>query len=449
MNKEKGTLKWSEILGYGVGGMFTYGFQLCVTGYFLMIFMTDIAGFSTALAATLNTAIQVIKMITMVFSGVIIDKINFRTGKYRTWILICGIGLGIFFPLSFVYLPLPTTTYAVIFLIIYSLQTLFYNMGWTAQRAVIGKMARNNSDVVMLNTTAQFAGVFSSVVFGIIGYPLMGIALWADTKQVYGGSSAIYGIMIIIGAIMLYRLCGKFEQTADSAESVRKESVGFLQMLGALKGPMIPFFLAYSFTAAQTGFLNTLLVYYTTYVLNNPAAAAAALSANAIFGVIGCLIAPALTKRMSKKKILILTQVICTVGYVGLALFGSTAVGFVVIRAVITFVGMPASILMGAICNDIGDSMEMRGEVAPRAFLQGLAGSTTRVGLVISTAVASFALAAIGYSEGVTFTPDMIRAMVILIAVLPGVACALSAVSMLFYKIDEKDIAAYHQQKHN
>lgn len=449
MKKEKGTLKWSEILGYGAGGMFAYGFQLCVTGYFLMIFMTDIAGFSTALAATLNTAIQVIKMVTMVFSGVIIDKINFRSGKYRTWILICGIGLGIFFPLSFVYFPLPTTTYALVFLVIYSLQTLFYNMGWTAQRAIIGKMARNNSDVVMLNTTAQFAGVFSSVVFGIIGYPLMDLALWADTKQIYGGSSAIYGIIIIIGAILLYRMCGKYETTADTAQAKKKESVSFLQMLSALKGPMIPFFLGYSFNAAQTGFFNTLLVYYTTYVLNDPATAAAAVGAISIMGVVGCLIAPALTKRFTKKAIFVATQVICAVGYLGLAFFGSTSIGFIGIRAIITFVGMPSSILMGALCNDIGDCLEMKGEVAPRAFLQGLAGSTTRVGLVVSTAIASFALAAIGYTEGVVFTQSMIDAMVVLIAVLPGATCALSAVSMLFYKVDEKEIATYHSTKNN
>ncbi|MCQ2420231.1 MAG: MFS transporter [Clostridia bacterium] len=449
MKKEKGTLKWSELLGYGVGGMFAYGFQLCVTGYFLMIFMTDVAGFSTTLAATLNTAIQVIKMITMIFSGVLIDKINFRSGKYRTWSLICGIGLGVFFPLSFVWFPLPTTTYAVVFLIIYSLQTLFYNMGWTAQRAIIGKMARNNSDVVMLNTTAQFSGVFSSVVFSVIGYPLLNLALWADTKQIYGGSSAVYGSCILIGAILLYRLCGKYEATADDAQAMKKDNVSFLQMFSALKGPMIPFFLAYSFTAAQTGFFNTLLVYYTTYVLKNPAVAATAVGAISVAGVIGCLIAPMLTKRFSKKSIFIATQVICAVGYIGLAFFGSTAVGFVGIRALVTFVGMPSSILMGALCNDIGDCQEMKGEAAPRAFLQGLAGSTTRLGLVLSTAIASFAFAAIGYSEGIEFTESMIKSMVVLIAVLPGASCALSALCMLFYKVDEKDIAAYHAQKNN
>ena len=129
MEKEKRTLKFSEIFGFGAGGMFTYGFQLMITGYYLLYYMTDIAGFSTVLAASLYSTIQIIKMVTMLFSGVIIDAINFRSGKYRTWVLVSGIGLGLFFPLSFFYYPLPQSVYVVVFMIIYTLQTLFYNVG--------------------------------------------------------------------------------------------------------------------------------------------------------------------------------------------------------------------------------------------------------------------------------------------------------------------------------
>ena len=43
MEKEKRTLKFSEIFGFGAGGMFTYGFQLMITGYYLLYYMTDIA----------------------------------------------------------------------------------------------------------------------------------------------------------------------------------------------------------------------------------------------------------------------------------------------------------------------------------------------------------------------------------------------------------------------
>ncbi|MBQ7736351.1 MAG: MFS transporter [Oscillospiraceae bacterium] len=446
MEKEKTTLKAKEILGYGIGGMFPYGFVLCVTGYYLLIFMTDIAGFPTALAAGLYTAIQIIKLITMAVSGVIVDKVNFKGGKYCTWILIAGIGLGISFPLCFLYLALPTTAYAALFMVVYTIQTLCYNVGWTAQRAIIGPMSKNNADVVTLNTAAQFSGLFTSVVYGIVGNAVLGIALWKNTKQLYAGASAVYGVVIILGSILLYSMCKKYE-AGETKAAEKQKSIGFGEMLKSFKGPAIPFFFSYTFTAATTGFFQALLAYYTTYVLNDPKATAIALSATAIFGVLGCVLTPMMSKKMTKKGIHITSQLVSAVGYVALALFGKTAAVFIIIRAIITFVGMPSTIVMNALANDIGDKIEMEGGTAPRAFLQSLAGTSNRAGLVISSAIASFSLAAIGYHEGVTFTPAMTRSLVMLIAAVPGIACLLAAVCMFFYHVDEKELAAYHASK--
>ena len=336
----------------------------------------------------------------------------------------------------------------VVFMIIYTLQTLFYNVGWTAMRAVIGKVAKNKADVVALNTSAQSAGTISSILYGYIGYPILGIALWAGTKQAYGCASAIYGLTIILGAIYMFCAFGKYEHQADEAAPVKKQRTGFFEMFKALKGPMVPFFCSYSFSAASVGFFMTLLVYYTTYVLNDPAAAAKSLSWNAIVGLIGCLITPWLTKRLSKKAIHVGGMILSAVGYVALALFGSKALPFIAIRAAINLVGCPSTCVMSALCNDIGDNIEMQGKEAPRAFLQGLAGATTRVGLILSSSISAFSMAAIGYVPGMEFTPELIQKMVILIAVIPAVVCAIAGACMIFYRLDEKQIAEYNAKKY-
>ena len=154
---------------------------------------------------------------------------------------------------------------------------------------------------------------------------------------------------------------GKYEHQADEAAPVKKQRTGFFEMFKALKGPMVPFFCSYSFSAASVGFFMTLLVYYTTYVLNDPAAAAKSLSWNAIVGLIGCLITPWLTKRLSKKAIHVGGMILSAVGYVALALFGSKALPFIAIRAAINLVGCPSTCVMSALCNDIGDNIEMQG----------------------------------------------------------------------------------------
>ena len=73
----------------------------------------------------------------------------------------------------------------------------------------------------------------------------------------------------------------------------------------------------------------------------------------------------------------------------------------------------------------------MQGKEAPRAFLQGLAGATTRVGLILSSSISAFSMAAIGYVPGMEFTPELIQKMVILIAVIPAVVCAIAGACMI------------------
>ncbi len=448
MEKEKSTLKVGTILGYGLGGMFPLGFVLCVAGYYLNIFMTDIVGFSAALAAVLYTSIQIIKMITMAMSGAIVDKYEMKNGKYRTWILISGIALGIAFPLCFLYLNIPTSTYMIIFVIFYIFQSLAYNVSWTAQHAVIAPMSKNGADVVLLNTVSQFAGLFTSVVYMIVGNALLNVPAWAGSKQMYFGPCVIYGIVIILGSIFLYALCGKYEKGAVSAGTKeKKKGMSLGEMLKSFKGPAIPFFFSFTFTAATTGFFNALLAHFATYVLENPNVVTLSMGVTSIAGVLGAVLTPMISKSSSRKNVHIVCQIISCIAYVVLALFGKNQILFIIMRAVATFVGMPSTILMTAMANDIGDQMEMNGEEPPRAFLQSLAGTANRAGLVISAALGSSVLVTIGYVAGKVFTDAMKTSLTTYIAALPAGCCLLAALLMLFYKVDEKAIARYKAAK--
>lgn len=446
MKKEKTSLSVRTILGYGLGGMFPLGFVLCMATY-LNLFMTDFIGFSAAAAAVLYTAIQIIKMVTMAISGAIVDKFEIKGGKYRTWILLSGIALGISFPLCFLYLELPLSVYVVVFVLFYIVQSLCYNISWTAQHAIIAPMSRNNSDVVLLNTVSQFAGLFTSVVWMIIGTALFNVPKWAATKQQYFFPCCVYGLVIILGSVLLYVMCGKYEKNTAGQKQEKKKEMSLGEMLHCFKGPVVPFFFSYTFTAATTGLITALLGHFATYVLENPDVIALSLSVTSLCGVLGCVLTPMMTKRMTKKSIHITAQIVSCIAYVLLALFGQSQALFVLLRGLATFVGMPSTIVMTALANDMGDNMEMNGETPPRAFLQSLAGTANRAGLVIAASVGTSCLAAIGYQAGCVFTAAMKSSLTLLIAALPAACCILAAITMCFYKVDETKIAAWKAEK--
>lgn len=444
MEKEKSTFKFGTIVGYGLGGMFPLGFVLCLANY-LNLFLTDYAKLPVALAATIYTSIQVIKMITMAISGVIVDKFDIKAGKYRTWILISGIMLAISFPLCFKAFNLTTGTYTVVLLVVYFVQSLAYNVSWTAQHAVIAPMSKNNADVVLLNTVSQFAGLLTSVIYMVAVAAFNSLQ---NSPDYYFIQALVFSVIILVGSIVLYTMCGKYEKGgAETNSSQKQKGMSFGEMLKAFKGPAIPFFFSYTFTAATTGFIQALLGHFATYVLENPTVVAISGGATAICGVLGCVLTPMMTKKLTKKNIHIVSQIVSCIAYVLLVVLGKNAVMFIVMRGLATFVGMPSTIVMTAIANDLGDQMEMEGKDAPRAFLQSLAGTANRAGLVISAAIGTSILGVIGYEYGVEFTASMKSALTLWIAALPAGCCALAALIMVFCKTDEKAISAWKANK--
>jgi Na+/melibiose symporter-like transporter len=74
-------------------------------------------------------------------------------------------------------------------------------------------------------------------------------------------------------------------------------------------------------------------------------------------------------------------------------------------------------------------------------------GTSTRLGSLISSSIASFGLAALGYVKGTEPTEKMLKGITALMAIGPATVCLLCCVFMLFYKVNEKELNEYRIRK--
>lgn len=453
--QNKLTLSPVTLTLYCLGGMFPAGFVLVITGYYFMFFMTDMLMLPTALAATVYSAIQWWKLFSMVASGMIIDGIPLKSGRYRGWSLIAGFVQAIAFPLAFADFGLPPVAAAVGVFIFEAILMLGYNVAWTALRTLPAKMAKTSQDINWLNVMSNVGGSIPSLIWGTLSGALLSIPLWAGTSNQYAGVCAICSIFFILAGIIMYRLAAPYDTPADALSkqkntgaSKKKESTGIMAMIKSLRGPMIPYFISGVLNSAQAGFFQTLLTYYTAYVLGNPMLAASIVTLQSVIGLIGSFIVPGMTKHVTKKGSMVFAQTFNAVSYVLLAVFGTNAAVFVIIRCVMTAVGCIPNVTSYGIPLDIGDYFEMNGESAPRATLTSVGGTTVRLGFAASTTISAFALAAIGYQAGAEFTAEMGRSVTLLMAIGPAIFAAVSAILMqFFYKVDERAIDAYRLER--
>ena len=450
--KAKSTLKLSEKLGYGGGGLFVYCFYLQFQAYYMMIFLTDVLGFNAYIAATIYTATQIIKVITMIVGGTVIDSTNLKLGKYRSWILIGAILVSIFSVLMFWKFNIPTVAAVALFVIVYIIQSFGYNIMWTANRAMVGPMSKTSDDAVSLAGVAQAASTLGGIVYGLIGVPLL--TAFSSTGQGYGLTEMVYSVLILLGTAVMMAVTKKYdrpqtEKDADVVKSSKKAGrVSFGTMLKSLRGPMIPYFFAFTLGTAQQGFFFALLTYFTTYVLNNPQVMGYALTCYSVAGFFGALLARPLCAKFNKKAVYIAATAASAVLYFLIRVIGGQAAGFLVIYTCIGFIGSFAGVLLPAFANDLADYQEMKtGEASARAFVQSIAGVTIRLGGLISTSIAAFGLASIGYQKGVEMTDSMLSSITNLMAVGPALFCAAAVIVFLFYHVSESELDEFRAKK--
>ncbi len=432
---------------YAAGGMFKTSTGGYIANMYWMFFLTNIVGLPTVLAATANTAVKFIKMVSMAFCGAIVDSTSFKMGRYRGWILIGDLGMMVLQGMLFWKMPtgMSNVTYVVLILVIYFLHITCYNVSWTSSRALVGVMATNTKDSVGLTAAANIGSTVAGIINGLVAIPLLDKL--AHTGNQYMLVSYIFAIIYPIGSMIMLHVAKKYEigtinENGKVTQKPKQEKVPFRDMLACLKGP--GFWFCVSCTLMNcNGIQQVLLVYYVNYVLKNPAVTGIVTTTGSIAGFFAALISPWFCSKLGKKGVYIFSMFGGTIVYIAYYFIGSNSLMYIILRIIQTLITSPVGTAMVAMANDIADYNAMQGRKSAKAFAQSMMGVTIRIGGLVATALGSFSLVWIGYEKGTTPTDSMLKSIVLMMSLIPAAFYLLAGITILFYKIDEKEMEEY------
>ena len=155
------------IYGYGLGE-FGFTFLLFFISYYLMAFMTDVLKLRTGLAAVLYTGVQWVEAVTMIFSGLYIDRPHRLNGKFRPWLIIGSVILLAGMVVFYTVFPVAVWLRAVIFVLGYLVAYWGYNLMWVSYRTMLGPLSRNPQDAISLNSASAQMGSAAGLCFSFI-----------------------------------------------------------------------------------------------------------------------------------------------------------------------------------------------------------------------------------------------------------------------------------------
>ncbi len=433
------------IYGYALGE-FGFTFFLFFISYYLMVFMTDVLKLPTALAAVLYTGVQWVEAVTMIFSGLYIDRPHRLNGKFRPWLIIGSVILLAGMVVFYTVFPVAVWLRAVIFVLGYLVAYWGYNLMWVSYRTMLGPLSRNPQDAISLNSASAQMGSAAGLCFSFICVRLLNS--FSTPEAGYTMSALAYGLLIVLCMAVVSRMTKPFDNRklyADGKASGHAHSLK--ETIRVFSAPMRVFFLAVIFREAASTILPSLLVYYFTYVMGNEGLMSTYLTVVSCSGLIAHFFARKLANIFGKKQMFIAGSLVACVCILSMQFTADAPAAFMVLVAIKAFAEIFSGSFIPAFMTEIADYNEYTIGVNARAFTSAVGGTALRFAQIIGGAIASFGLVVIGYSSGEAMTPGMISGISGLMIYGSTAVIVVSIIIMLFYKIDPDVMEKIYQQR--
>lgn len=426
-------------ISYGLGETGTQLSWYMINTY-LMIFYTDIVGLTAGAISLIMLVARVWQGIAGPAWGIIQDRVDTKWGKFRPYLLFLPVFLGIFNVLTFTVFPVTGILKVVLCLVCYILAGTFYIGISNAYSALVNVIARD-SQVRMNYSSAR--SVASSVIGIILSAVAMPMILFFSNGEKADASgyfwTTVVCTLVMIPSIIICGLKCKEVVEVDKPQGVaQKTSISQSFKLLAQNKMLLIVVLLTFFGAMGTMLRMSMLAYFIIYVLGSYQLVAPVFTTMTVMQLVGSMALPLGTKFFGKKMYMLynnIAQIVCM-----LAIFflpSSNTVLFLGLSAIIGFTNAAASITFGM----MSDSIEY-GDWKYGIRNVGLSVSTLMLAVNISTAITGsvgvLLLAATGYVAGAVQTPGAMAGINMLVNLAPALLATLSAIILLFYKLDGK-----------
>ncbi|MEZ4885142.1 MAG: MFS transporter [Chitinophagales bacterium] len=260
-------LSFRNYLGFGLGD---YAFNLYFQGatLFLLYFYTDILGIEAATAGTIFLIATIWDAVTDPLMGYFAGKTRTRWGRYRPYLLLAPIPLGLSYMFMFYQVAYTGTALILWAIALQILFRTFFTLGNIPYSSLSSEMTFNSQARSKLAAYRMFLGYAGAMTVSVFTGSLMAVMGWLPNENGY----FYVGIVFAILAALLFVFC--FQNTFELPPKPSAQGVSFKDTLQMLQHnrPFWQICAFIMFGMAGVVIFYQSLSYYFKYNLQNEAA---------------------------------------------------------------------------------------------------------------------------------------------------------------------------------
>lgn len=439
MNK-KDNLK--QYLGIIFGELFT-GSAVLISITYISYCYTDIGHCSPEMMSTGMLIASVIGIVWSLFSGAIVQNTKTKQGQYRPWFFWGTIAICLFNFLCLFNLGSAALN-CVIITIGYLIVNCIMDSWAVAKYGIYEKMSQGDSE---LRTTysgiSWLGGNISFIIYGAVFLPLVNLLGGSNISKGFLYTNCILTVISAIGAGIIVKI-GKPFDTDNTKDNTAKETIDLKTMFRSVIKNRLLLTVSIGGIIKVTGacIFMYILIYQCTSVLEDMMAYSVAMVIYSAAGTIGSMIASSIIKLCGgRKKGAIITLLIASAGYVAMAFFGKSYIGFMITLAIAyTFQSVYDSIDM-MMYLDASEVMYNKTGEDTRAFGMGISALAAKIGTAFSSVGLGAVLVAVNYTEGAILDAAGKTTLTMATGLIPAVTMALYAlILIIFHNVSDKEI---------
>lgn len=423
--------KWGKRIGYGIGDL---GCNLVFStmASYLMVFYTDVFGITAAAAGTMMLVTKFIDALTDTGMGLLVDRTHTKWGQGRPYFLIGAVPFAVFTFLTF-YIPNVGDTGKLVWAYVtYCLLCTAYTVVNIPLNTIVPRLTSDIHERNCLVSTRMVCAMLGTAIVMTITAPMVEFFGKGDEAKGYLITMTIYGILA---------MCIFFVTFASTKEvvpsSVSRKKTTLKDDLKALTGQSWIFFFVNLLYFSLYVVRSTTVIYYFKYNLGRTDWLTLVGLLGILSGLPMLLVLPALERRISKKKLMMVSVVIYIAGDL-LIFFGKNSAFCLLTGLVITGLGIYGIFgVTFAIQPDVIDYSEYKKEASISGLIAAFQGFFVKGGMGVTSAVIGYILKAGGYVANAQQTPKALQYIELSFIWIPIILCVAIAVIMHFYKLDD------------
>ena len=368
--ENKNKMPMRQRLAYSFGAFGNDSFYGLLCGYLIMFITSHL--FDTGNQALDNKMISIVTLIIMClrfvelfidpFIGNTIDRTKTRWGHFRPWVVIGGTVSAVILLLLFTNMgglyKKSAVGYLILFGILYITMDIFYSFKDVGFWSMLPSLTTDSRE---REKTATFARVGSTIGGGMVGIIVMpAVIYFSATKTSTGDNRGWFVFALIICSLAMLSAWGVGIFTRETNSEIRKnkqDTVGVIGIFKALSGndQLMWVACAYLFYCVGINIINSLEVYYFTYIMGAPKAVSIFSTINVFLGIIGTSLFPFFSRHLSRKALFtsLLVFMLC-----GIALFTVAGDNLVLVLIAASMFGFPQPMVFLIVLMVITDSVE-------------------------------------------------------------------------------------------